>query len=247
MKDPILVQGAMEVEIRQLKSKLDNIKEVLIDDYVFYKGTYKEYPVIISLTKIGSINATIATMLGIKEFSPLYIINQGVAGGQAKNICRGDLIIGTECKNSASRNTLSRKEGEGVNPFEWEICDFYSDDNFKENVKYESDKYLVDIAKKTAIEYKYRNVHVGILGSADTWDKEADYIIWLNKNLGIISADMESIGTYTVAKKYNIPVIGIRVISDNAILHEDYNRNVAEDVQNFVLIMLERLIKDKVK
>ena len=56
---------------------------------------------------------------------------------------------------------------------------------------------------------------------------------------------MESIGTYTVAQKYKIPVIGIRVISDNAIVHELYNRNVSSYVQEFVLKMLERLIKDK--
>lgn len=247
MKKPILIQGAMEVEINKLKSKITNIEKIVLDNYVFYKGIYKQYPIIISLTEIGTINSTIATMLAIKKFSPLYIINQGISGGQAKNIHRGDLIIGTECKNSASRNTLNRKEGEGVNPFEWQICNFCSDDNFEENIKYESDKYLIDMAKKESKNYKYGNVHIGILGSADTWDKEADYVIWLNNNLGIISADMESIGTYTVAKKYNIPVIGIRVISDNAILHEQYNRNVANDVQEFILNLLESLIEDKVK
>lgn len=244
MEKPIVIQGAMEVEIKNLKEALENCEKIIIDGYVFYKGLYKNYPMIISLTQIGSINSTIATILAIKEFSPLCIINQGVSGGQAKNICQGDLVIGTECKNSASRDTKLKKEGEGTNPFEWEIVNFYDDE---EITTYKSDEYLVKIAKEVADNYKIGNVHTGILGSADTWDREADYVLWLNKNLGIISADMESIGTYTVAKKYNIPVIGIRVISDNAILKQIYNRNVAGVAEEFVLNMAETIIKDKVK
>ena len=239
---PILVQGAMEIEIEKLKEELENIQMLNIDGYLFYKGTYKNYPIVISLTQIGSINATISTVLAIKEFSPIYIINQGISGGQQKEIHQGDLIIGTECKNSCSRDTLVKPQGSGVNPFEWNIINFFDE---KQITKYESDDYLLKIAKEESKKYKNGNVHIGILGSGDTWDKEADYVIWLNQNLGIISADMESIGTYTVAQKYKIPVIGIRVISDNAIVHELYNRNVSSYVQEFVLKMLERLIKDK--
>lgn len=244
MKKPILIQGAMEIEIKQLKEKLDNLENIIIDNYAFYKGTYKDYPIIISLTQIGSINSTIATMLAIKEFSPIYIINQGVSGGQNKNIHQGDLIIGIECKNSASRETLIKKEGEGVNPFEWKITNFFDSDKL---TQYKSDEYLIEIAKAESKYYKFGKVHVGILGSSDTWDKEADYVTWLNKNLGIISADMESIGTYTVAKKYKVPVIGLRVISDNAVVHEIYNRDVAKYVQEFVIKVIEKIISDKVK
>lgn len=241
MENPILIQGAMDVEIKDLLENIENIEEIMIDNYLFYKGNYKNYPIIVSLTQIGSINATISTLLAIKEFSPIYIINQGVSGGQKKEIHQGDLIIGTECINSSSRDTALRKEGEGVNPFEWKIINFF-DEEFK---SYKSDNYLLEITKEESKKYQNGNVHVGILGSSDTWDKEADYVIWLNKELGIISADMESIGTYTVAHKYNIPVIGIRVISDNAIVHEPYNRNIAEYAQKFTLSMLDRLIKDK--
>ena len=242
MKRPILVQGAMEVEIEKLKQALESVQILNIDGYLFYKGIYKNYPIIVSLTQIGSINATISTLLAIKNFSPIYIINQGVSGGQRKEIHQGDLIIGTECKNSCSRDTLVKPEGAGVNPFEWNIVNFFDK---KGITKYESDDYLVKVAKEESKQYTKGKVHIGILGSGDTWDKESDYVIWLNQNLGIISADMESIGTYTVAQKYKIPVIGIRVISDNAIVHELYNRNVSSYVQEFVLKMLERLIKDK--
>ena len=47
----------------------------------FYKGTINDYPVVVSVTEIGMTNAAVATTLGIENFNPIAIINQGTAGG----------------------------------------------------------------------------------------------------------------------------------------------------------------------
>ena len=246
MQKPIIVQGAMKVELDYIKKALSNIDEVNIDGYNFIKGMLKGYPIILSETQIGSINATMSTLIGIKEFEPLCIINQGVAGGQTKDIRKNDLVIGNGCINTNSYETSKKNIGEGSNPFEWNIINFTSDDS-KENESQilKSDVNLVSFAKDLSQKYNYGKVHVGLLGSGDSWDKEADRIIWLNKKTGAISADMESIGTYTVANKYKNPVIGIRVISDNSILNEDYERNVAHGAQEFVIDLIEKIIENK--
>ena len=246
MNKPIIVQGAMQVELEYIKSALSEIKEVNIDGYKFLKGNLKGYPIILSETKIGSINATIATLNGIKEFEPLCIINQGVAGGQNKDIKRNDLIIGNGCINTNSYETSPKNIGEGSNPFEWKITNFTSDDcDEKESQILRSDLKLLVLAKELSSKYTYGKVHEGLLGSGDSWNKEVDRIIWLNEKTGAVSADMESIGTYTVANKYNIPVIGIRIISDNAILNENYERNVAHGAQEFVTELIKKIIENK--
>ena len=51
---------------------------------------------------------------------------------------------------------------------------------------------------------------------------------------------MESISIYKIAELYHIPVIAIKVISDNAILKEEYDRKVGIKSQLFT----ERLIKE---
>lgn len=248
MSEPILVQGAMEVEINYIKQNLEQVEKVQIDGYSFFKGSLLNYPIILSETKIGSINATISTLIGIKEFNPKFIINQGVAGGQAKNIHKNDLVIGKACVNSNCFETITKKEGEGSNPLEWNITSFTSDDAVENNNQFiYTDKYLLKKVKELTYIYSKGNVHIGILGSGDAWNKEVDFILYLNKKLDIISADMESIGSYTVAQKYNIPVIGIRTISDNSLLQEDYERATANGAQEFVLELLKKLIEKRKK
>ena len=243
MEGPILVQGAMQIEADAFIEKLEKVQKINIDGYIFYKGLYKNVEVIFSVTKVGSMNACISTLLGVKEFNPKCIINQGVAGGETKDIHKRDLVIGTECKNTASHESERKELGEGSDPTSWDMITFYSDDNPEEkDNNLNSDKKLVELAKELSSEYKYGNVHLGPLGSSDAWNKEVDFINHLHNSLGIISADMESIGTYTVAKKYNVPVIGIRVISDNSILSEGYEREVASFAQEFVLKFIEKLV-----
>lgn len=243
MEGPILVQGAMQVEAKAFIEKLENVKKINIDGYSFYKGTYKNAEIIFSVTKVGSMNACISTLLGIKEFNPKCIINQGVAGGETKDIHKRDLVIGTECKNTASHESVRKEAGEGSDPTKWNMVTFYSEDNPEEKeTDLKTDEKLLKIAKEISEEYQYGNVHFGPLGSSDAWNQEVDFINHLHESLGIISADMESIGTYTVAKKYNIPVIGIRVISDNSILSEGYEREVASFAQEFVLKFVEKLV-----
>lgn len=246
MEKPIMIQGAMKIELGYIKNVLTDVEEINIDGYDFLKGKINGYPVILSETQIGSLNATISTLLGIKEFNPLCIINQGVSGGQAKNIHKNDLIIGNGCINTNSYETSEKKIGEGTNPLEWNIINFTSDDSSENETKVlKSNRNLLELAKSISEKYNYGNVHIGLLGSGDCWNKEADRIIWLNEKLDVISADMESIGTYTVANMYNIPVIGIRTISDNSIIEEDYERTVAHGAQEFVIQLIYKIIENK--
>jgi nucleoside phosphorylase len=50
---------------------------------------------------------------------------------------------------------------------------------------------------------------------------------------------MESAAIYEVAKKYNIPVATIRVISNNEITGEEYIRETGEISQRFLLELLK--------
>ena len=49
---------------------------------------------------------------------------------------------------------------------------------------------------------------------------------------------MESIGCYCVCEKFNIPCIGIRIISNNEILQEKIDKSVSINLQK----LLEKII-----
>ena len=238
----ILIQGAMEVELKYLLNNINNIEKLVVDGYNFWKGNLNKNEIILSETSIGTINSAIATFIGIKEFKPDFIINQGISGGQEINIHRNDLVIGTACVNINSYETQEKEKGEGSNSLEWTIKKFVSDDSIEsDDIFIKTDEILLERTKKIAENYKNSKIHFGILGSGDVWNKEVDRILWLNKELNIISSDMESVGTYTIANKYNIPAIGIRAISDNSLLKEDYERNLANGAQEFVLFFINSI------
>ena len=64
-KRPILIQGAMNVEVSYLLRAGIHYSQTEIDGYIFHTCTLNDFPVIVSETQIGSINSTIATTLGI--------------------------------------------------------------------------------------------------------------------------------------------------------------------------------------
>ena len=64
----ILIQGAMDIEVEYLISKLNNIEKRIISEYEFWTGNIGSNKIIISKTRIGTLNATISTTIGIINF-----------------------------------------------------------------------------------------------------------------------------------------------------------------------------------
>lgn len=243
MNRPILITGAMNPEIECLVNKLENVKKEKISIYNIYKGNIKDYPVIILQTDVGTINAAISTTLVLEKYNPILIINEGIAGGIGRDVHKADLVIGTQCFNTISAKTPYKEEGEGSNSLEWDYITFVNGGkDEKKTIK--SDEKLVDFVYNMSEKYTKGKTHKGIIGSSDIWNCEKDRIMYLNNKHNVICAEMEGISVYTVAKNYNIPVIGVRTISDNEILNEEYDRNLGIDCQEFVYEVVKGLIEE---
>lgn len=241
-KRPILIQGAMEIEIGYLKEVVSNLEELGLYGYKFYKGVYEEYPVIISKTNIGLIESAIATFIGITNFNPVAVINQGTAGACTKDIRKGDIVIGSKCININSYITAFRAKEEGSLPLDWELLTFK--DGKDELIELRLDKKFINIVTMCKQNCKNENVIVGTIGSADMWDKEIDRLEWFNEKYGVLCEDMETASVYTVCNKLDVPVIGVRVISNNEILKEEFEENIALKSQKFAIKICKELIKN---
>lgn len=236
---PILIQGAMEDEIAVIKEKINEIEKITLNGFVFYKGKIDEYPVILSKTQVGIINATAATIIGIINFSPCLIINQGVAGGITKNIHKGDLVIGQSCININSFQTPYKEEGKGSNSLEWKLKTFK--EGIDELVVLKANAELVKLAEEEAKKQALSYV-VGTMGSGDVWNNEKDRLLWLSEKYDIICEDMETISTYQIGLKFNIPTIGIRILSNNLLLGEEYDKSVGKIGQEYIYNLVKRTI-----
>lgn len=240
-QSPIVIMATMDVEADFLIEKLENRSCTSVEKYEFYEGTIKDYPVVICRCYVGTINASIATYITIQNYNPLAIISQGTAGAHGKDIHTSDLVIGEKCVNIVSTRTPYKKEGEGSNSLEWTLLNFICGE--EDRLEYQTaDKHLIDIAQK--IPYKDGKIHFGTLGSGDVWNQETDKILWLHENYGTLCEDMESIAIYSVANDFKIPVLGIRIISNNEILGEPYVRTIGLKSQEFCYQLILEMLKN---
>lgn len=244
MEKPILIQGAMQVEIEYLISQISNMQKDVIKWYEFYKGELDGYPVVISKTNVGEIEMSVATLLGIINYSPIAIIVQGTAGAHDLSLYKHDIVVGTSCIKINSFESPVKEKEKGSNALDWELKTFKSgieNDKLLENY---ANSELVEISKKVQSKYTQGKVVFGTLGSGDGWNKEWDRIDWLNKNYNTLCEDMESISTYAICNKFNIPVLGIRVISNNERIEgQIYDRTTGIDSQEFTLEVCKEYIK----
>lgn len=231
---PIIIQGAMDIEIEYLIKKLDEMNKISIGNFDFFKGYMDSYPVIISKTEVGVVNCTIATMIAIMKFHPIAIINQGIAGAHVDYIHHKDIVVGQQCININAFSMPIKEAGEGSNPFEWEY-------NGRAETTYFSDERLSEAAKNIA--YDEGKLYFGVLGSGDVFNRELDRINWIHQEKNTLCEEMESIGAYTTSKNFNIPCIGVRVISNNEITKEEYDKSTAIFSQKFVLELIKEYIK----
>lgn len=243
-KRPIVIVAAMDAEYDFLLNKLENIKYKSINKYNFYEGTINNYPTVIVNCKVMSINAAIATYIAIENYNPIAIINEGTAGGHGEDVHKGDIVVGENCINIVSTNTPIKSRGEGSNSLEWNLVDFISGEENRLVYK-QADKKLIKLAKE--IEYLEGKVHFGTIGSGDVWNREADRIFMLNQKYGTLCEEMEGIAVYTVANNFNIPVIGIRIVSNNEILGEVYERSTGRKSQEFTYELIKKIISKEEK
>jgi adenosylhomocysteine nucleosidase len=73
--------GAMDSEVRDLISKLEDKKEIIILNNKFYQGKINNNDIVILKCGVGKVQSAIGCALMIENFKPSCIINTGIAGG----------------------------------------------------------------------------------------------------------------------------------------------------------------------
>lgn len=244
IEKPILIQGAMQVEIDVLVENLIGMEKVILNGYEFYKGKINDVPIVISKTKVGMVNSSVATILGINEFNPKCVINQGVAGGHDINVHKGDIVIGEFVSNMNSYKTERLKKGEGSKLENWKLM------TFNEGNDIEKEKIAGDVILANAFYNFFKddfNVHRGTIVSGDGWNKEYDRIAWYISEFNSLAEDMETYSVYKICRDNNIPVLGVRIISNSEINEESYERGLGKILQENMIKMLLNNVPNKMK
>ncbi|MDZ7638791.1 MAG: hypothetical protein U5J83_11180 [Bryobacterales bacterium] len=110
----VLVQGAEMSELGPLLDALEAKQEVTIATWHFWLGTLKGKTVVVSLTEVGPMNASAATILAIERWQPRVILNQGTSGAHDPRLQVRDIVLGVKNVDFNAFKTQPGKAGEGV-------------------------------------------------------------------------------------------------------------------------------------
>jgi adenosylhomocysteine nucleosidase len=245
---PIIIQGALPVESEKMASKLENKTIEEIGGWKFWKGTYNGYPMIISKTRMGMSNSAAATALAIERYKPIAIINQGTSGGHDPDLHVYDIVLGKYTTNIGAFRTPKQPVGGGSDSLTWvEAFDVLpTQESNPEPIairKFEGDQELLMAAHK--VRYDKGDVVEGTIGSADVWNNELDRIQFFHQRYGTSVEEMEAASVAQIASQFNVPFLGIRILSNNITNNGAYDPGTGEACQEYVLNVAEEYMKSK--
>jgi len=251
---PVVVQGAMDIEVRKLAGALENVTEEKVQGWTFWSGTLDGYPVVISKTLKGMSNAAAATALAAERYHPVAIINQGTAGGHEPGLHVYDIVLGTQAVNLGSFKTGYRARGEGSNLADWNPLDLMrsegsagEDPNARTMRRFPGDEGLLAAARSVRGQYGKGRVIEGVIGSSEIWNSEIDRIQHFHDQFGTTAEEMETASAAQIAGLFQIPFLGIRVLSNNITNDGKYDARTAEACQEYVYDIVKAYITEKLK
>jgi adenosylhomocysteine nucleosidase len=246
---PIVVQGAMDVEIRLLAGALDHATEEKVRGWTFWRGSVDGYPVVAPKTLKGMSNAAAATVLAAERYQPLAIVNQGTAGGHQPDLHVFDIVVGADAVNIGSFKTGYRARGGGSRFEEWLPLDLMrsegsagTDPNARTMRRFHADEQLLAAARGARDRYRRGRVVDGVIGSSETWNSELDRVQQFHDRFGTTAEEMETASAAQIAAEYAIPFLGIRVVSNNITNEGAYDPATAAACQEYVLAVLKAYI-----
>ncbi len=195
--------GAMELEVEELKSKMEirNITSRASMD--FYLGSLNNVDVVIVKSGVGKVNAAVCAQILVDAFQVTHIINTGVAGSLNAALNIGDILVSTDAlHHDVDATIFGYQLGEVP---QLGICQF------------PADKALIQLALETCKEVNSDiNVLSGRVTSGDQFISSKVVKQNIINNFSGDCAEMEGASIAQVAYLNKIPFVIIRAISDKA-------------------------------
>lgn len=212
----ILVQGAEKIEVQDIIAALVTPVKTEIGPFSFWVGRIGPHRLAVSLTGQGLINCTTATLLGIGQFQPRLIVNQGTSGAQAPYLTLHDIIIGRRTLDYGNFTTPVRAPGEGSFPMAWTTVPQSLRDASGRFIAYPQgftgDPVAIEVALRT--RNQMGRVFPGVIGSAHEVNLELDRVRWSARTFDMDVEEMESGHIAALAHAYEIRYVAFRVVSD---------------------------------
>lgn len=219
--------GAMDEEVAKLKERMEHVEVMKKADMDFYKGTLRDYPVVVVRSGIGKVNAAMCTQILADIYHVDAIINTGIAGSLDARIDIGDIVLATDTLEH-DMDAVSFGYPLGQIP-RMDVLSF------------EADERLRKLAKAACLEVNPDvKVFEGRVVSGDQFISDQKKKEWLIENFAGLCTEMEGAAIGHAAYLNKIPYLVIRAISDKAddSASMDYPTFEAKAIEHSVKLML---------
>ena len=195
--------GAMELEVTELKAKMNTTNIVKRAGMEFYEGTLNNANVVIVRSGIGKVNAALCVQILADVFQVTHIINTGVAGSLNAKLDIGDILVSKDALHHDMDVTIfGYKLGEVPQM------------GFRE---FSADETLISLAMESCRKVNPDiNVMEGRVVSGDQFISSKEVKDHLINDFQGDCAEMEGAAIAHGAYLNQLPFVIIRAISDKA-------------------------------
>lgn len=220
--------GAMDIEVAQIKSELEDIDIINKAGMEFNKGLLNHKQVVVVRSGVGKVNAGLCAQILSDLFNVEAIINTGIAGSLNDKINIGDIVLSSDTLQH-DMDAVAFGYDLGVIP-QMEVSTFTADTHLIE---------LAENACKTVCPDI--NSFTGRVVSGDQFVSSKEKKQWLTDTFNGLCTEMEGAAIAQAAYLNNIPFLIVRAISDKAddSAHMDYPAFEKMAVNNSVKLIHE--------
>ncbi|UCD71300.1 MAG: 5'-methylthioadenosine/S-adenosylhomocysteine nucleosidase [Syntrophobacterales bacterium] len=195
---PIGIIGATEIEIGLLKKRFELIKKERVGNARFFRGYFSGKELILVESGIGYAHAANACIHMIERFSPAAIFSFGLAGSVDKNTKIGDILLTTHLLWVEDMEMLKVKK------------------------TYILDENIVNIISNILDKYNL-NFKMGKVLTVPYFIFKLDERCRIGRELSVKAVEMEGAAIAGEATNHRIPLMALRMISDDMSTREiDY-------------------------
>ena len=195
--------GAMELEVEELKSKMNVERIVEKASMKFFEGTLNQANVVVVQCGIGKVNAALCVQILADLFEITHVINTGVAGSLNAALDIGDILISRDALHHDMNVTIF-----GYQPGEVPSMGFR---------EFRADETMIRLAKEACekVNPEIRAI-IGRVVSGDKFISDNETKEHLITSFHGDCAEMEGASIAHGAYLNHIPFVIIRAISDKA-------------------------------
>ncbi|OOF49018.1 5'-methylthioadenosine/S-adenosylhomocysteine nucleosidase [Rodentibacter trehalosifermentans] len=225
------IVGAMAQEVEILSGLMTEKTQTRVASAVILEGKINGKAVALLQSGIGKVAAAIGTTALLQLAKPDVVINTGSAGGVAKGLKVGDIVISDETRyHDVDVTAFGYEKGQlPANP-----------------AAFLSDRKLADLAQYVA-EAQGQSVKRGLICSGDSFIHSEEKLSAIKKDFPQVTAvEMEATAIAQVCHAFNVPFVVVRAISDSgdgeaSISFEEFLPLAARQSSTLVLGMLDKL------